>query len=255
MWEIGFGGGERVSNMAKLLEVRDLTKHFGGIVAVDNLSFHVEEGEALGLIGPNGSGKTTVFNLVMRDFKQDSGQIFFEGKEISRYQTHEVVKMGIARTYQIPRPFRDMTAIENIRVSGLPDEIGTLIRRGTYGELQIELAKDVGLGEYISMYPYELTVGNLRRLELAKALATNPKIALLDEIFAGLTVAEIGEISELIKRKKGEGLNFIIVSHDLRALAPIVDRVVVIHFGELIAEGPFAKIVTDEKVKAAYFGY
>jgi branched-chain amino acid transport system ATP-binding protein len=240
--------------MPKLLEVRGLTKHFGGLTAVDNLTFHLEEGEVLGLIGPNGSGKTTVFSLIMRDFKQDSGEVFFEGKEFSHYQTHEVVKMGIARTYQIPRPFRDMTAIENIRVSALPDEIIRLLRRRFGSEVYTELGKDVGLGGYFSMYPDELTVGNLRRLELAKAIATNPKLALLDEIFAGLTIAEIAEISGLIRRKRAEGLNFIIVSHDLRALAPLVDRVVVIHFGRLITEGPFEEVVKDEKVKAAYFG-
>jgi branched-chain amino acid transport system ATP-binding protein len=240
--------------MPKLLEVRGLTKHFGGLTAVDNLTFHLEEGEVLGLIGPNGSGKTTVFSLIMRDFKQDSGEVFFEGKELSHYQTHEVVKMGIARTYQIPRPFRDMTAIENIRVSALPDEIIRLLRRRFGSEVYTELGKDVGLGGYFSMYPDELTVGNLRRLELAKAIATNPKLALLDEIFAGLTIAEIAEISGLIRRKRAEGLNFIIVSHDLRALAPLVDRVVVIHFGRLITEGPFEEVVKDEKVKAAYFG-
>ena len=240
--------------MAKLLEVRGLTKHFGGLTAVDNLSFHLEEGEVLGLMGPNGSGKTTVFNLIMRDHKQDSGEILFEGEEISHCRTDEVVKRGIARTYQIPRPFKDMTAIENIRVSALPDKVIKLLRREFSSKAYTELGKDVGLGEYFSMYPDELTVGNLRRLELAKAMATNPKLALLDEIFAGLTIVEIAEISELIKRKRAEGLNLIIVSHDLRALAPLVDRVVVIHFGRLIAEGPFAEIVKDEKVKAAYFG-
>ena len=240
--------------MAKLLEVRGLSKHFGGITAVDNLSFHLEEGELLGLIGPNGSGKTTVFNLIMRDYKQDSGEIFFEGKEISNYQTHQIVKMRIARTYQIPRPFKDMTTIENIRVSALPDRIIKLLRREAPSKVSTELGKDVGLGEYFSMYPDELTVGNLRRLELAKAIARNPKMALLDEIFAGLTIAEIAGISELIRRKRAEGLNFIIVSHDLRALAPLVDRVVVIHFGKLVAEGSFEEIVKDEKVKAAYFG-
>jgi len=241
--------------MAKLLEVKELNKTFGRLVAVNNLSFDVEEGEVLGLMGPNGSGKTTVFNLIMRDLKQDSGEIFFRGKEISKYPTHERIKMGIARTYQVPRPFHEMTVTENIHISTIPDSTIRSMRRGGHGELERRIAEDVGLKERISMYPHELTMGDLRRLELAKVLAMNPKIALLDEIFAGLTVAEIAEISELIKRKREEGLDFIIVSHDLRALAPLVDRVVVIHFGEFVAEGPYEEIVNNEKVKEAYFGY
>ena len=241
--------------MAKLLEVRGLTKTFGGLVAVNNLSFHVEEGEVLGLMGPNGSGKTTVFNLIMRDFKQDSGEILFDGKEISKYPTHQRVKMGIARTYQIPRPFYEMTVAENIHVSAIPDATIKLVRRRGHGDMEMELAEGVGLGNHISMYPHELTMGDLRRLELAKVLAMNPKIGLLDEIFAGLTLKEIDEISELIRKKRDEGLDFIIVSHDLRALAPLVDRVVVLNFGELIAEGSYQEVINDEKVKQAYLGY
>jgi len=241
--------------MAKLLEVKELTKTFGRLVAVNNLSFDVEEGEVLGLMGPNGSGKTTLFNLLVGDYKQDSGKIFFGGKEISRYPTHERVKIGIARTHQIPRPFYEMTVTENIHISTIPDATIGSMRSSGHGELERQIAEDVGLKEHILMYPPELTMGDLRRLELAKALALNPKIALLDEIFAGLTVAEISSISALIKRKKNEGLDFIIISHDLRALAPLVDRVVVIHFGELVAEGYYDEIVNNEKVKEAYFGY
>jgi len=242
--------------MAKLLEVQGLTKKFGGLVAVNNLSFHMEEGEAIGLMGPNGSGKTTVFNLIMGDFKQDSGEIFFEGKEISKYPTHQRVKMGIARTYQVPRPFHEMTVMEDIQLSTIPDNLIKCVRGGKeYGEEVRKIGESVGLKERLSMYPHELTMGDLRRLELARAIATNPKMVLLDEIFAGLTVAEVAEISGLIKKKTKEGENFIIVSHDLRALAPLVDRVVVIHFGEFIAEGPYEEIINNEKVKEAYFGY
>jgi ABC-type branched-subunit amino acid transport system ATPase component len=241
--------------MSKLLEVKGLTKSFGRLQAVNRFSFHVEEGEILGLIGPNGSGKTTVFNLIMRDLKQDSGEIFFRGKEISSYPTYVRVKMGIARTYQIPRPFREMTVTENIHISSIPNEIIKLMRRRTHREVEREIAESVGLKERISMYPHELTMGDLRRLELGKVLATNPKIALLDEIFAGLTVAEIAGISDLIRKKNDEGLEFIVISHDLKALAPLVDRVVVIHFGELIAEGSYQEIIQDERVKKAYLGY
>lgn len=241
--------------MAKLLEVQGVTKKFGGLVAINDLSFNLEKGEVLGLMGPNGSGKTTIFNIIMGDFPPDSGKILFEGKDITNLPTHQRVKMGIARTYQVPRPFREMPIIEDIRVSTIPDSIMASFRgEGAHPDEVRKIAKDVGLEGRLSMYPHELTMGDLRRVELAKALATKPKIVLLDEIFAGLTVAEIEEIDKLLRRKMEEGLDFIVVSHDLKALAPLVDRVVVIHFGQFIAEGPFDQIVNDEKVKEAYFG-
>ena len=241
--------------MAKLLEIKGITKKFGGLVALNNLSFHIEKGEVLGLMGPNGSGKTTVFNLIMGDFPPDSGKILFGGKDITNLPTYQRVKMGIARTYQVPRPLRELPIIEDIRVGTMPDSIIGNFRGGGASIEEIEkIAEDVGLKGRFSMYPHELTMGDLRRVELARALATNPKIVLLDEIFAGLTVAEIEEIDKLLRRKMEEGLDFIVVSHDLKALAPLVDRVVVIHFGQFIAEGPFDKIVENEKVKAAYFG-
>jgi len=243
--------------MAKLLEVQGITKKFGGLVALNDLSFHVEKGEVLGLMGPNGSGKTTVFNLIMGDFPPDSGKILFGGEDITNLPTYQRVKMGIARTYQVPRPLRELPIIEDIRVGTMPDSIiGNFRGEGARIEEIEKIAEDVGLkgrGRF-SMYPHELTMGDLRRVELARALATSPKIVLLDEIFAGLTVAEIEEIDKLLRRKMEEGLDFIVVSHDLKALAPLVDRVVVIHFGQFIAEGPFDKIVENEKVKAAYFG-
>ena len=241
--------------MAKLLEVQDITKKFGGLVALNDFSFHVEEGEVLGLIGPNGSGKTTVFNIIMGDFPPDSGKILFKGEDIGDYPIYQRVKLGIARTYQVPRPFRELTIIEAIQLSTMPDSIvGNFRGEGARLDEVKKIAEDVGLKGRFSMYPHELTMGDLRRVELARALSTNPKLVLLDEIFAGLTVAEIEELDKLLRRKMEEGLDFIVVSHDLKALAPLVDRVVVIHFGQFIAEGPFDQIVNDEKVKEAYFG-
>ena len=244
--------------MAKLLEVQGITKKFGGLVAINDLSFHLEEGEVLGLMGPNGSGKTTIFNVIMGDFPPDSGKIIFDGKDITNYPTYQRVKMGIARTYQVPRPLKELPIIEDIRVSTIPDSIMGSFRGGEAARVEEirKIAEDVGLGGRLSMYPRELTMGDLRRVELAKALATNPKVVLLDEIFAGLTVAEIEEIDKLIGRKREEeGLDFVVVSHDLKALANLVDRVVVVHFGNYIAQGPFDKIIDHEEVKKAYFGY
>lgn len=241
--------------MDNLLELRSLTKNFGRLLAVNNLSLEVKEGETLGLIGPNGAGKTTVFNMLMKELKQDSGEIIFEGKEITKYPTQKRVKMGIARTYQIPRPFTDMTVAENIRVAMMPDKIIPVMTMNTQGALERQIGKSVGFKDHeLSMYPYELSMGSLRRLELGRNMATNPKLLLLDEVFAGLTVGEIAELSELLKEKKKEGLTFIIVSHDLRSLGPLVDRVVVVSFGMVIAEGSFEEVIADEKVKEAYLG-
>ena len=240
---------------ARLLELKSLIKKFGGIFAVYDLSFHVEEGESLGLIGPNGSGKTTTFNLIMSEFKQDEGEIFFKGKEISGYPTHERVKMGISRTYQIPRPFNDMTVSKNIRVGLMPDDILRVMNMKSASDREREIGKSVGFKErHMQALPSELSMGDLRRLELARTIATGPKLLLLDEVFAGLTAGEIAELSELLKEKKKEGLTFIIVSHDLKSLAPLVDRVVVVSFGQLIAEGSFEKVIADEKVIEAYLG-
>ncbi len=243
--------------MAKLLEVQSITKRFGGIVAVSDLSFHLKEGEVLGLMGPNGSGKTTCFNLIMGDYLPDSGQVFYKGKDITKLPTHQRVIMGIARTYQVPRPFTEMTIFEDVKVSTYENSIIKALtgRAGAHDEYVKETLEGVGLGGKFNRYPRELTMGDLRRVELAKALATNPRIVLLDEIFAGLTVAEIEEIDKLLRQKREEeGLDFIVVSHDLKALAPLVDRVVVIQFGHLIAQGTWDQIVNDEKVKEAYFG-
>ena len=241
--------------MARLLEVKGLTKRFGGVVAVDDLSFYLEEGEILGLMGPNGAGKTTAFNLIMGDYKPDAGEVLFKGKNIGRLQTHERVKLGIARTYQVPRPYHDLPIIEDIRISTVPDSI-TKCLRGQKQEIEevTQIGVSVGLKDRLLKYPAELSLGDLRRVELAKAIALNPQVIMLDEIFAGLTVHEITEISTLLLEKRKAGLVFVVVSHDLKALAPLVDRAVVIQFGHLIAEGSYEEIAHDEKVKKAYFG-
>ena len=240
---------------AKLLELKSLTKKFGGIFAVYDLSFHVNEGESLGLIGPNGSGKTTTFNLIMSELKQDEGEIFFRGREISGYPTHERVKIGISRTYQIPRPFNDMTVSKNIRVGVMPDDILQVMNMKSASKREREIGASVGFEDrHLQAHPSELSMGDLRRLELARTIATDPKLLLLDEVFAGLTAGEIADMSILLKEKKKEGLTYIIVSHDLKSLAPLVDRVVVVSFGQLIAEGSFEEVIADKKVVEAYLG-
>ena len=238
-----------------LLAVRSLVKRFGAVNASNGFSIDVARGELHALIGPNGSGKTTTFNLIMRELKQDEGEIYFEGREISAFQTHARVKMGISRTYQIPRPFSELTVTENIRVGIIPDALRQTITSNRRYADESKIGASVGLTPNdLRMQPYGLSMGNLRRLELARTLATKPKLLLLDEVFAGLTVGEISELSELLKRKKAEGLTFIIVSHDLKTLAALVDRVVVVNFGQLIADGSFEDVITNRKVKEAYLG-
>ncbi len=242
--------------MTTLLDIRMLSKSFGGLSAVRDLSFHVDDGESLGLIGPNGAGKTTVFNLIMAELKQNSGEIYFGGEEISRLATHERVKKGIVRTYQVPRPFHEMPVSGNIRVGMMPDSIGAMIGRPPDEARELEIARSVGFGEReFAMYPSELSMGDLRRLELARTLAADPKLLLLDEVFAGLTVGEISQISDLLLEKRKDGLTYVIVSHDLRSLAPLVDRVVAVSFGSVLAEGSFDEVLADPQVQEAYLGH
>ena len=239
-----------------LLEVRDLHMTFGGIRAVQGISFQVAEGETLGLIGPNGAGKTTVFNMIMAELKPTSGEIWFKGENITRVPTYERVKRGIARTYQVPQPFAEMSVGANIRVGMAPDDIWKLVSEGADHAAEADIGRSVGFsGEQIDMLPSELAMGDLRRLEMARNVAVSPTLLLLDEVFAGLTLREIAQISELlVEKKRKDGLTYIIVSHDLRALAPLVDRVIVMSFGEVIAEGTFDEVVRDEAVRDAYLG-
>lgn len=242
--------------MAKVLELSNMVKRFGGIVATNNLSFHVNEGESLGLIGPNGAGKTTIFSLIMGEHRQNSGTIKLYGDEISKLPTHERINRGVSRTYQIPQPFADMNVAENIRVGLMPNRIFEMIFKSGDRAKELELIESVGLrAEDLNRLPSELSMGDLRKLELARTLATDPKIVLLDEVFAGLTVGEIEQISELLAQKRKEGLTFVIVSHDLRSLEPLIDRAVAMIFGTAVAEGSFETVMKNDDVRAAYLGH
>lgn len=241
--------------MGKILEVSNMFKRFGGIVATNDLSFDVEEGESLGLIGPNGAGKTTIFSLIMGEHKQNSGSIRLYGSDISNLSTHERINRGVSRTYQIPQPFPEMNVRENIRIGLMPNSIRAMIFRSSDLEREAELADSVGLNaDDLERLPSELSMGDLRKLELARTLATDPKVVLLDEVFAGLTVGEIAQITELLAQKRKEGLTFVIVSHDLRSLEPLIDRAVAMTYGSKVAEGTFNEVMDDDGFKAAYLG-
>ena len=240
---------------APLLELREVTKRFGGLVAVDRLSVHVDEGESLGLIGPNGAGKTTAFGILMGEQRPDAGRVFFRGEDVTRVPTHRRVARGIARTWQVPRPFGEMTVLDNIRVGMMPDSVRRLVAERPPEGADREIVRSVGFGEReAAMLPGQLSMGELRKLELARTLATDPRVLLLDEVFAGLTRGEIAQLSGLLLDERGRGMTSIIVSHDLRSLAPLVDRVVVMSFGAVIAEGGFDEVLANPLVQEAYLG-
>jgi branched-chain amino acid transport system ATP-binding protein len=241
--------------MTALLELDRVFKRFGGISAVNDLSFRVERGESLGLIGPNGAGKTTVFSLIMGEHRQNDGAIRLKGEDLTPLPTYERIKRGVSRTYQVPRPFGEINVAENIRVGLMPDSLRLMLTQGPDPDAELELARSVGFDAAdLARKPSELSMGDLRKLELARTLATSPDIMLLDEVFAGLTVGEIAQISELLAAKREEGMTFVIVSHDLRSLEPLIDRAVVMTFGQVIAEGTFQEVMSDERVRAAYLG-
>jgi len=237
------------------LEVTNLVKRFGGLLATNELSFSLEEGESLGLIGPNGAGKTTVFSQIMGELRQNSGTIELFGREISALSTSRRIRAGVSRTYQIPRPFGDMNVAENIRVGLMPDDIWRMIVSPPDIERESELALSVGFSEAdLLRKPSELAMGDLRKLEMARTMATAPRVMLLDEVFAGLTVGEIAQISDLIQSMRKDGMTFLIVSHDLPALEPLVDRAIAIDRGTMIAEGAFSEVMNDAAVQASYLG-
>ena len=241
--------------MTRSLSVTSLHKTFGGLVATDNVSFDVADGESLALIGPNGAGKTTIFSQIMGELRQNTGTIELFGREISSLSTPARIRLGVSRTYQVPRPFKDMSIAQNIRVGLMPDSIWRMVTRPPNPDRELELALSVGFSQAdLERTPAELSMGDLRKLELARTIATNPRVMLLDEVFAGLTVGEIAQIAELIEKMRREGMTFLIVSHDLKALEPLVDRAIAIDQGARISEGAFGDVMASEAVRASYLG-
>ena len=241
--------------MTPALKIENLVKRFGGLTATNDMSFEVAEGQSVGLIGPNGAGKTTIFSQIMGEHRQDAGTIHLFGQEVSARSTAARIRAGLSRTYQVPRPFGAMTVAENIRVGMMPDSIWQMITRSADKEREIELALGVGFDKPdLDRTPDELSMGDLRKLEMARTMATGPKVMLLDEVFAGLTVGEIAQIAALIQSMRKDGMTFLIVSHDLGALEPLVDHVVAMNQGARIAEGSFAEVMADADVRSSYLG-
>jgi len=236
-----------------ILHVERLTKNFGGLAALSQVTLEIQPGEVVGIIGPNGAGKTTLFNLISGFLRPDSGNIVFRGESIAHKKPQEIVARGIARTFQIPRPFHNLKVVENVAVP----LIVTKRRKGS-GVSKLEIAhallERVGLGGKKFMKAGDLSEGDLKRLELAKALATEPELVLLDEPFSGLSSTEIEGLVPLIRELSEQGTTVLIVEHKLRELMKLVRRVVVLNFGQKIADGRPEEIAADKVVIEAYLG-
>jgi len=237
-----------------LFEVKNLTKSFGGLKAVNNVSFDIKEREILSLIGPNGAGKTTIFNLISGVYKSDLGKIILEGEELNNLKPFEICNKGIGRTFQLMQPFYTMTTLENVTA-------GALFGRGK--KISIKEAKKkasyfcdlVGLSHKINTESAQLTAVERKKLELARTLAVKPKLLLLDEVMAGLNPTEISEAVKLIQKiREKEKIAVFLIEHIMKVVMTISERVIVLHHGEKISEGTCEEVANDKKVIDAYLG-
>jgi branched-chain amino acid transport system ATP-binding protein len=236
--------------MSALLQVRNVSRSFRTTLAVDDVSFDVQSGDLLGLIGPNGAGKSTLFNLVAGVIPPSSGQILFGGKPITSWKSHDVARGGIARTFQIPKPYRQLSVIENVMLSAFLREKSLAGAR----KLAETTLADVGLADYSGQPASSLTVGLLKRLEVARALAMRPKLVLFDEIMAGLTPTEVGAMTRFVAGLPARGITVIWVEHVLYAIMKTATRMIVINRGKLIAEGAPSALARHPAVVKAYLG-
>lgn len=232
------------------LEISNLTKRFGGLVANNAVSIEVNQGEIVGLIGPNGAGKTTLFNCISGFYRLDGGSVVFEGKDITRFSADQVCREGMARTFQIVKIFKDMTVLENVMV-------GAFCRTTSPERVQQEALKTlelVGLAEKRDVAGGSLTIAEKKRLELARAVATQPRLLMLDETMAGLNPMETREAVALLRKINAQGVTLIVVEHVMEAIMTISDRIIVLDYGKKIAEDVPEKIAVNEEVIKAYLG-
>ena len=239
-----------------VLEVDIISKTFGGVVAVWEVSFHLQKGELLGIIGPNGSGKT---NLLTGFVKPDSGKVIYLGKDITGKMPYKIAELGIARTFQMAKPFYKLPAYKNLIIPLYSPRVKKL-RGGRYGkrdDVAIDLLEEVGF-ERDSFVPYKMASnlphGYLKRLELARCLSLRPDLIILDELFSGMSMSEVASTLPIIERLSGEGLSIIMIEHRLRELFRLANRILVLNFGRKIADGPPDEVMESDAVKAAYLG-
>jgi len=239
-----------VSRSEPILAVRDVTVRFGGIVALDSVSFDVAEGQIVGLIGPNGAGKTTLFNVISGYYRPEEGRVTFDGHDVTGLPAHAISRLGLTRTFQIVKPFGNLSVADNVM-------IGALTRmprvRDARGEAERVIAL-CGLGPHARARARALPIALRKRLEVARALATRPRLLLLDEVMAGLNPAELGGIVELVRRVHAEGVTLIVIEHIMAAMMRLAQRIVMLHHGEKIAEGTPQAIAHDRRVIDAYLG-
>ncbi|WXG42623.1 MAG: ABC transporter ATP-binding protein [Promethearchaeati archaeon SRVP18_Atabeyarchaeia-1] len=240
--------------MGTILEVKNLTKKFGGLTAVNDVSFEIERGSMAGLIGPNGAGKTTVFNLISGFEKPSAGAIKFDGVDITGWKPFQVVGTGLARTFQLVRPFRYMTLLDNVTVGCLSPRGKAVSQDIGIDAYASTILSSVGLVDKARLPPIVLPHGDLRRLEIARALATNPQLLLLDEPFSGLAREESENIGKLVRNLNEEGATIFVTGHVMRELMTLVPRVLAMHQGKLIADGPPKEVANNKIVLEAYLG-
>jgi len=239
--------------MTPLLVVKGLTRYFGGLAAVTDLHFQVNEGEIFGIIGPNGAGKTTAFSMIAGSLPPSAGSILFRGKEVAAWPSHRVVRLGICRTHQIPRPFTGMTVYENVEVGFRYGRRRSSSRGPVAVEIE-RLLEFTDLSSWVHTPAGALPTGNRKRLELARALATDPILLLCDEICGGLNPAETQAMLALLRRLRDAGITILYIEHDMRAVMGACDRIMVLNYGEKLAEGTPYAIQHDEAVIEAYLG-
>jgi branched-chain amino acid transport system ATP-binding protein len=240
--------------MTALLEVEGLTKRFGGLVAVKDISFKIEAGEILGLIGPNGSGKSTVMKCIMGIERPTAGVVKLEGVNVAGWPTHRIARAGVGIVFQHARPLHRQTILEHIKLALLPDNLLMLATDHGITRRAEEIAGRVGLSQVMNRLPRTLPFADLRRLELAKAIARNPKVVLVDEPFAGLTSGEVADFSALIGSFRAEGHAVLLVDHNVKSVAALVDRVLAMYLGEHVAEGTADEVMRNETVRRVYLG-
>ncbi|NPT44660.1 ATP-binding cassette domain-containing protein [Paraburkholderia sp. 1N] len=239
---------------ASRLSVRGLTKRFGGLVAVKDIGFDIEAGEILGLIGPNGSGKSTVMKLIMGIERPNAGSVKVDGTEMAGWAPHRIARAGVGIVFQHSRPLHRQTVLEHIKLALLPDSLIKLVADPHVNRRAREIAERVELGAVMHRHPATLPFADLRRMEMAKAIARDPKVVLVDEPFAGLTLAESESFAALIRSFRAEGRAVLLVDHNVKSVAALVDRALAMYLGEQIAEGTAEQVMQNETVRRVYLG-